>query len=136
MKKVIIFVLFFFIILSFAIPQENTNIPIPRINLNVEEANSPQDVALSLQMLFLVSILTLAPSLMILMTSFLRIAIVFDFLKKALSLQQMPPNQVLFGLALFLTFFVMWPTFDQINQEALQPFLNQEEIAPEEQIGV
>lgn len=116
--------------------QTRTNIPIPRIDLGVEEAQTPQEIALSLQILFLISILTLAPSLIILMTSFLRIAIVFDFLKKALSLQQMPPNQVIFGLALFLTFFIMWPTFEQVNNEAIQPFINQENLTPEERLTV
>ena len=108
-------------------------IPIPSVNVQVGEAQSPKQVALSLQLLFLLSILTLAPSIMVLMTSFLRIAIVFDFVKKALSLQQMPPNQVMFGLALFMTFFIMQPTFDRINREAIQPYFNPENAAPEYQ---
>lgn len=116
--------------------QNRTNIPIPTIDFGIEEAQTPQEIALSLQILFLLSILTLAPSLIILMTSFLRIAIVFDFLKKALSLQQMPPNQVIFGLALFLTFFIMWPTFERVNNEAIQPFINQEQLAPEDRLTV
>jgi flagellar biosynthetic protein FliP len=115
--------------------QDNrVRIPIPRFDVNVEEASSPDEVALSLQILFLLSILTLAPSLIILMTSFLRIAIVFDFMKRALSLQQMPPNQVMFGLALFLTLFIMWPTFEQVNNEALQPFFNSQDFPQEERI--
>ena len=109
-------------------------IPIPSVNVQVGEAQSPKQVALSLQLLFLLSILTLAPSIMVLMTSFLRIAIVFDFVKKALSLQQMPPNQVMFGLALFMTFFIMQPTFDRINREAIQPYFNQESVAPEQRL--
>ncbi|HOV13619.1 MAG TPA: flagellar type III secretion system pore protein FliP [Spirochaetota bacterium] len=109
-------------------------IPIPRIDINVDEATKPKDIALSLQILFLLSILTLAPSIVILMTAFLRIAIVLDFLKKALSLQQMPPNQVIFGLALFMTFFIMWPTFDKINREAIQPFVNQESVSKDKRL--
>ena len=110
-------------------------IPIPSVNVQVGEAQTPNQVALSLQLLFLLSILTLAPSIMVLMTSFLRIAIVFDFVKKALSLQQMPPNQVMFGLALFMTFFIMQPTFDRINKEAIQPYFNQEAVAPEQRLN-
>ena len=136
MKKIIIF-LFILHIFSVNFSQDNrVRIPIPRINVGVDEAQSPKDVAVSLQILFLLSILTLAPSIVILLTSFLRIAIVFDFVKKALSLQQMPPNQVVFGLALFLTLFIMWPTFDKINKEAIQPFFNQEQIAPGKRLTI
>jgi flagellar biosynthesis protein FliP len=136
---------FFFLLLTIifmlntfhVVPQESgVRIPIPKINVNVGEATNPKDVALSLQILMLLSILTLAPSIMILMTSFLRIAIVFDFLKKALSLQQMPPNQVIFGLSLFLTLFIMWPTFDKINNEAFQPFMNPDKYPKEQRLTI
>jgi len=118
---------------SFA--QDRVRIPIPRVDINVVEAKSPKEVALSLQILFLLSILTIAPSIMILVTAFLRIAIVFDFIRRALSLQQMPPNQVMFGFALFLTFFVMWPTFEKINKDAIQPFVNQENIPTNQRLS-
>ncbi|MBN2546215.1 MAG: flagellar type III secretion system pore protein FliP [Spirochaetes bacterium] len=137
MKKLFFLIILIVLILSnlnFIFSQERVQIPIPRINIDVDEARSPRDIALSLQILFLLSILTLAPSIVILLTAFLRIAIVFDFIKRALSLQQMPPNQVMFGLALFLTFFIMWPTFNKINQEALQPFINQERLPVEQRI--
>lgn len=139
MKKFgLIFFFLVFISQFYAIAQDNNRLalPIPRIDVNVEEAQGPREVALSLQILFLLSILTLAPSIIILTTSFLRIAIVFDFLKRALSLQQMPPNQVMFGLALFLTLFIMWPTLDKINTEAIQPFINQEETPPEDRLTI
>ncbi|MBN2400807.1 MAG: flagellar type III secretion system pore protein FliP [Spirochaetes bacterium] len=97
--------------------------PIPKITFDIKEAASPRDVALSLQVLFLLTILTLAPSIMIMMTSFTRIVIVLDFVKRALTLQQMPPNQVIVGLAIFLTIFVMTPTLTEINDTALQPYL-------------
>lgn len=119
-----------------SISQERVRIPIPNINVQVSEAKTPREIALSLQIIFLLSILTLAPSIVILVTSFLRIAIVFDFIKRALSLQQMPPNQVLFGLALFLTLFIMWPTFKKINDEAIQPFINQERLPREKRLTV
>jgi len=103
-----------------------TSIPIPKFGIEVESAESPQEVALSLQILALLTILTLAPAILILMTSFTRIIVVFSFLRNALATQQMPPNQVLVGLALFLTFFVMSPVWGDINQTALQPYLQGE----------
>ena len=80
-------------------------------------------MAVSLQVLFLLTILTLAPAIIMMMTAFTRVVIVLDFVKRALSLQQMPPNQVIVGLSIFLTFFIMAPTFSKINDEALQPYL-------------
>ncbi len=98
--------------------------PIPKIAFDITEATGPKDVALSLQVLFLLSILTLAPSIIIMTTAFTRVVIVLDLVKRALSLQQMPPNQVIVGLSIFLTFFIMAPTFTEINDTALQPYLN------------
>jgi flagellar biosynthetic protein FliP len=99
-----------------------TGLPFPFVDLNVREAQGNKEVVLSVQMLILLTVLALAPSILILMTCFLRISIVFDFVKRALSLQNAPPNQVLMGLALFLTLFIMWPTLNQIYTESLQPF--------------
>ena len=96
---------------------------IPNINVGVEAANNPKDVALSLQVLFVLTVLSLAPSILIMMTSFTRIIVVLSFLRSALATQQMPPNQVLVGLALFLTFFTMSPYVEQVNKNALQPYL-------------
>lgn len=98
-------------------------IPVPNINIGVEEANDPKDVALSLQILFTLTVLALAPSILVMMTSFTRIIVVLSFLRSALATQQMPPNQVLIGLALFLTFFTMSPYLEQINKNALQPYV-------------
>ncbi len=95
---------------------------IPFVNLEIREPENNSEVALSLQLLLLLAVLSLAPSLIILMTSFLRIAIVFDFIKRALSLQQVPPNQVLMGIALFLSVFIMWPTGTAIYENAFVPF--------------
>ena len=106
-------------------------IDFPFIDVNIREADGPREVALSVQLLLLLTVLTLAPSILILMTSFLRIAIVFDFIKRALSLQQVPPTQVLMGIALFLTLFIMFPTFQQVYDNALRPFAD-EEIGVEE----
>ena len=102
------------------------NMPIPSFNFGVGEAQSPKDVALSLQIIFLLTILTLAPSILMMMTSFTRIIIVLSLTRNALGTQQMPPSQVLAGIALFLTFFVMAPVFKEVNEKALQPYLNEE----------
>ncbi|MFZ4615949.1 MAG: flagellar type III secretion system pore protein FliP [Rectinemataceae bacterium] len=104
---------------------------VPLVDLRVRNPQNGQEVAFSLQVLLLLTVLSLAPSLLILVTSFLRISIVLDFVKRALSLQQMPPNQVLLGIAFFLTVFVMWPTFDRIWQNSVQP-LSQGSIGIEE----
>ena len=98
-------------------------IPVPNLNLGIEPAGKPQDVALSLQILFILTVLSLAPSILVMMTAFTRIIIVLSFLRSALATQQMPPNQVMVGLALFLTFFTMSPYIDQINNNAWQPYL-------------
>ncbi|HOJ63110.1 MAG TPA: flagellar type III secretion system pore protein FliP [Spirochaetota bacterium] len=138
-KKILLISFFIFLFSIIGIYAQQTNpvrIPIPQVNINVNEAKTPQEIALSLQILFLLSILTLAPSIIVLMTAFLRIAIVFDFVKKALSLQQMPPNQVIFGLSLFLTFFIMFPTFEKIYNEALVPFFNPESVPKEKRLTI
>ena len=95
---------------------------VPFLDLRLRDAHTNRELALSLQLLLLLAVLSLAPSIVILTTSFLRLAIVLQFVKRALSLTDMPPNQVLMGVALFLTAFIMWPTFEAINRDALQPF--------------
>ena len=121
-----IFFLLFSIFPLFAQDIGGVRMPIPKIAFDIEEASSPKDVAMSLQILFLLTILTLAPAIIIMTTSFTRIVIVLDFIKRALTLQQMPPNQVIVGLAIFLTIFVMSSTFIKINDTALQPYLKGE----------
>jgi len=106
---------------TMAIPSPPTNTGIPFIDLTIRNPENGQEVAFSLQLLLLLTVLSLAPSILILMTSFLRVAIVMDFIKRALSLQQVPPNTVLMGIALFMTIFIMWPTFTTIYENSLQP---------------
>ena len=96
---------------------------LPKISLQVEEAKKGGDVAVSLQLIFLLTILSLAPSILIMMTSFTRIVVVLSFLRTAIGTQQMPPNQLLIGLSLFLTFFIMAPAWERINDEAIQPLI-------------
>jgi flagellar biosynthetic protein FliP len=101
-------------------------IPIPRVGITLDEAQEPRDVALSLELLFLLTVLTLAPAIVISVTSFTRIAIVFSFIKRALSTQQEPPNQIMMGLAIFLTIFIMAPTIKEVNDVAVKPYFAQE----------
>ncbi|XWX60254.1 flagellar type III secretion system pore protein FliP [Desulfitobacterium sp. AusDCA] len=85
--------------------------------------NAAQQTSTSLQILLLLTVLSIAPAILVLMTSFTRIIVVLSFVRNALGTQQLPPNQVLIGLALFLTFFVMAPTWNDLNTQALQPYL-------------
>ncbi|KIL73583.1 flagellar type III secretion system pore protein FliP [Bacillus badius] len=88
--------------------------------------SSPDNVSTSVKLFLLLTVLSLAPSILILMTCFTRIIIVLSFVRSALATQQMPPTQVLIGLSLFLTFFIMAPVFQEINDEALTPLFNEE----------
>jgi len=106
------------------------NVPLPHISFGLDQAERPEDVAVALQVVALLTILSLAPAILIMMTSFTRIVIVLSFLRRALGTQQTPPNQVIIGLAMFMTFFVMSPVFNEIHQTALRPYLAGE-IQPE-----
>jgi flagellar biosynthetic protein FliP len=88
--------------------------------------SSPANVSTSVKLILMLTVLSLAPSILILMTCFTRIVIVLSFVRTALATQQMPPNQVIIGLSLFLSFFIMAPTFQQVNEEALSPLFNDE----------
>lgn len=99
--------------------------------IDIFSSTDPGTVSTAVQLLILLTIFSLAPSILILLTSFTRIIIVLSFTRTSLATQQMPPNQVLIGIALFITFFIMAPTFQEINQEALSPLMD-EEIGLEE----
>lgn len=99
--------------------------PIPSLQIGVGQANSPADVGVALQVLALLTVLALAPTLLILMTSFTRVVVVFHFLRQALATQSAPPNQVLVGLALFITFFVMKPVWQEAYTKGLNPYLEE-----------
>lgn len=92
------------------------------VNLGLNLPSQPQDVDIAIRIFFILTLLTLAPSMVMLMTSFTRIVIVFSFLRSALSLQTAPSGQLLIGFSLFLTFFIMAPTYEKINADALQPY--------------
>lgn len=105
-----------------AVVQNNTGLTLPFVDLQLRSPQNNREVALSLQILLLLTIIGLSPSILILTTSFLRIAVVMDFIKRALSLQQMPPNQVMMGISLFLTLFIMFPVFNTIYTKGFVPF--------------
>lgn len=117
-------VLALFAIVTFAAAQQQ--LPIPNVSLGLNQGKGQGDVANSLQILALLTVLSLAPAILILTTSFSRIVIIFSFLRSALGTPSIPPNQVIIGLSLFLTFFVMGPTYKQINDNSLQPYMKKE----------
>jgi flagellar biosynthesis protein FliP len=94
---------------------------LPGIDLG---SNEPGQVSNTLRIMILLTVMSIAPSFLVLMTCFTRIVVVLGFVRTALGTQQMPPNQVIVGLALFMTFFVMGPTFSEVNKDALQPFMD------------
>jgi flagellar biosynthetic protein FliP len=127
-KKIIILVTLLILILPQLIMAQSL---LPKLTLGVEKSNNPSDFVPTLQILFLMTILTLAPSILIMMTSFTRITIVFHFLRQSMSTQNVPSNQILVGLSLFLTLFIMKPALIEINEKALQPYLKKQ-ISQEE----
>jgi flagellar biosynthetic protein FliP len=101
----------------------HAQIALPSVNLGFKNTNNPNEVVNAVKIILMLTVLTLAPAILIMMTSFTRIIIVLSFLRQALGTQQMPPNQLLVGLSLFLTFFIMSPALNEINTNALQPYL-------------
>jgi len=110
---------------------ELPNLPLPSINVAVGGAQSPQDVALTLQIVALITVLSMTPAILLLLTSFTRILIVLGFVRSAMGVQQAPPNQVVASLALFLTIFTMTPVWRDIYENALVPYMS-EELSAEE----
>lgn len=94
-----------------------------RLNIGLEGTSRPGDVSVAIQIVIVMTLLTLAPSMVMLMTSFTRIVIVLGFVRTAIGVPQAPSNQIIVGLSLFLTFFLMGPVVDRVNNEALQPYL-------------
>ena len=96
---------------------------IPTVNVGVGTSNNPQDVATSMQVLAGLTVMSLAPAIFVMTTSFVRIVVVIGFLRNALSTQNVPPNQVVIALSLFLTFYIMAPYWGQANENGIQPYL-------------
>lgn len=124
MKKILpLTLLLIFLIPYTAMAAPDTSV-IPGLKLDIGGTQDVEGTSLSIRLLILLTVLSVAPSILLLMTSFTRIAIVLSFVRTALGTPQMPPTQVIMGLSVILTFFVMGPTFQEVNKQALQPFMD------------
>ncbi len=113
------------LVLAFALglPGEAAAAPLPSVNIGLGSSDNPQDVAVTLQVMAVLTIVSLAPGILMMTTSFVRIVVVIGFLRNALSTQNVPPNQVVIALSLFLTFYIMAPYWGEANEQGLQPYL-------------
>ena len=123
--RVVAFLLLGILLLG-SLPQDVQAQGLPRISIEVDESSRPKDVAVTLEIIFLLTVLTLAPALLIMLTSFTRIVVVLSFLRMAIGTQQIPPSQLIIGLSLFLTMFVMGPTFETVYDDAIVPYLDEQ----------
>ena len=127
-KSIIVITLFIAAIMIFTTAKvyaaPGTTLPIPDINISLDNSNSPKQYVDSIKLLIMLTILTLLPSFIMMMTSFVRLVVVFGFLRSAIGTQQSPPNQVIIGLALFITVFIMTPVYKELDKNAIQPYLN------------
>jgi len=130
-KWILLCILLMFVCVT--LPAYGEPIPFPDIDINIQQTDEPQEVMDSVKILVILTLLSLAPGMLIMMTCFTRIIIVLSFIRSALGTQQIPPNQILIGLALILTFFIMSPVYQQVNEQAIQPYLT-ETITREEAI--
>ena len=125
-RKLLLILLFATICFITAKTTFAADILLPSFRFGLEKGGNPGNVSVLIQIILLLTVLTLAPAILILMTSFTRLAVVFSFLRQAVGTQQTPSNQIIAGLALFLTFFIMMPIWQKINNTALQPYLHDE----------
>ncbi len=110
---------------TFALAQSagNSSVPVPSINLGIGSGSDREQLSSSLRIMALLTVLSIAPAILILTTAFTRIVIILSFTRTALGTQNIPPNQVIIGLSLFLTIFVMGPTYEKINNDAIKPYM-------------
>jgi len=101
---------------------QSQSLPLPTLKIGVGESKEPGETSVLIQILFVLTVLSLAPAILIMMTSFTRLVVVFSFLRSALGIHQMPPNQILVGLSLFLTFFIMTPVLQTVRENAWIPY--------------
>jgi len=130
MKKKIVFTLMVFLAVLMATSAAQAQ-AIPKVSIEVGDAETPGDLSVTLQIILLMTVLTVAPSIILMITSFIRLVVVLGFLRQAMGTQQLPPNQLLLSLALILTFFIISPMVNQAYNEGLKPYLA-EEISKEE----
>jgi len=122
--KLLRFVVVVFLLLFVSTSVFAQNVPLPRFTIGVDQARTPQEVSVSLQILLLLTVLSLAPSILIMLTSFIRVYIVLAFIPRALTTQNIPPNQVIVGLALFITLYIMWPILTKSYNEGIKPYID------------
>jgi flagellar biosynthesis protein FliP len=115
--------LFILLILVLSVPAVVMAEPFPSITLGFGGAQEGGQASTVVQILIMLTVLSVAPAILLMTTAFIRIVIVLSFIRHAMGTQQMPPNQVIVGLALFLTFFIMAPVWNQVNEKAIQPFI-------------
>lgn len=132
--KIFLTVMFIFLFASITVKAAPT-LNIPNVNISVDGADTPTEYVDNIKLLLLLTSLTFIPAVVLLMTSFTRIVIVLGFVRNALSTQQSPPNQVLIALALFMTLFIMAPVYNNVNTNAIQPYIKGE-ITQEQAIEV
>lgn len=113
-----------FVLLLLLFPLTAYAIDLPTVTLGVQNATTPNEVSTAVQILLVLTILSVAPAILLMTTAFVRVVIVLSFVRQAMGTQQMPPNQVIVGLSLFLTFFIMSPVYSVVNEQAVQPYLN------------
>jgi len=121
-KKLLFFIVFAVFLCGFCV----TQVSAAEFSVSLDDLNAPEGIADSVNILMLLTVLALAPSILVLATGFTRILIILSFTRNAMGLQQTPPTQVLIGLALFLTFYMMFPIFERMNDEALQPYITEQ----------
>lgn len=112
-----------FALVLLSVEQALAQVTLPSVNLGFKTAENPNEVVNTIKIVLMLTVLTLAPAILIMMTGFTRIIIVLSFLRQAIGVQNMPPNQLLVGLSLFLTFFIMGPAFTEMNTNGIQPYL-------------
>jgi len=116
--------LWLFALLGLLACSAQAQVTLPTVNLGFKSTNNPNEIVSAIKLILVMTVLTLAPAILIMMTSFTRILIVFSFLRQAVGVPQLPPNQILVGLSLFLTLFIMGPAFKEVNEKGLQPYLS------------
>jgi flagellar biosynthesis protein FliP len=114
------------LVLCFISAEAALAIPLPSLRIGLDQAESPQQVSTLIEILLIFTVLSMAPAILLMMTCFTRLIVAFSFLKHAMGTQQTPPSQILIGLSLFLTIFIMTPVFSQMHQQAITPYLNEE----------
>lgn len=128
-----IYLILIFLLLFSSISYAESSAPFLDGQISIGNSGDPENYVFSIQLLLILTVLTIAPSILIMMTSFIRILIVLGFIRSAIGLQQTPPNQVIIGLSIFLTIFIMMPIANQINEDAIKPYLA-EDISQDEAI--